>query len=162
MMPLIRIILIFLIYAAKLKHVYCTIYTVQKIEIALFWFKIVFFFNSYNNIENNKDYFKPVQHLLRTKAFREIFKCDPFFIPKGYLMINWLTESHFHSLPDVKLIGGVSAWRTEEFERVNGWSNLFWFWGGEDDDMSYRYHTWVLQNHCNLFDSKCNPCQIRC
>ena len=49
----------------------------------------------------------------------------------------------FHSqrLPDDKLIGGVSAWRTEEFERVNGWSNLFWFWGGEDDDMSYRYHT---------------------
>ncbi|XP_078329949.1 beta-1,4-N-acetylgalactosaminyltransferase bre-4-like isoform X2 [Crassostrea virginica] len=47
-------------------------------------------------------------------------------------------DKYNYSLPDDKLIGGVSAWRTEEFERVNGWSNLFWFWGGEDDDMSYR------------------------
>lgn len=42
------------------------------------------------------------------------------------------------SLPDPKLIGGVSAWRRVDFEAVNGWSNLFSNWGGEDDDMSYR------------------------
>lgn len=29
-------------------------------------------------------------------------------------------------------------WKRKDFERVNGWSNLFVNWGGEDDDMSYR------------------------
>ncbi|XP_062572940.1 beta-1,4-N-acetylgalactosaminyltransferase bre-4-like [Saccostrea cucullata] len=43
-----------------------------------------------------------------------------------------------YKLPDKKLIGGVSAWRKKEFEMVNGWSNVFINWGGEDDDMSYR------------------------
>lgn len=43
-----------------------------------------------------------------------------------------------YTLPDNKLIGGVSAWKKNEFEMVNGWSNLFINWGGEDDDMSYR------------------------
>lgn len=30
-------------------------------------------------------------------------------------------------------------WKRKDFERVNGWSNLFVNWGGEDDDMSYRF-----------------------
>lgn len=42
-------------------------------------------------------------------------------------------------LPDKRLLGGVTAWKTKEFEQVNGWSNLFVNWGGEDDDMSYRF-----------------------
>ena len=65
-MPLTRIIFIFLIYSAKLKYIYCTMYTVQKIQIAgVFLFKIVFSI-THINIENNKDYFKPVHHLWRT------------------------------------------------------------------------------------------------
>ena len=60
-MPLTRIIFIFLIYAVKLKYVYCTTYTVQKIQIAVLLFKIVFSI-THINIENNKDYFKPVHH----------------------------------------------------------------------------------------------------
>ena len=26
------------------------------------------------------------------------------------------------------------------FRKLNGYSNLFWGWGGEDDDMSKRIH----------------------
>jgi len=26
----------------------------------------------------------------------------------------------------------------EQIEKVNGFSNQFWGWGGEDDDMSWR------------------------
>ena len=30
------------------------------------------------------------------------------------------------------------AIQTEHFIRVNGYSNLYWGWGAEDDDMAYR------------------------
>ncbi|XP_046393595.1 beta-1,4-N-acetylgalactosaminyltransferase bre-4-like, partial [Ischnura elegans] len=43
-----------------------------------------------------------------------------------------------YRLPYKVLVGGVFAIRTEHFFRVNGYSNLYWGWGGEDDDMGYR------------------------
>lgn len=41
-------------------------------------------------------------------------------------------------LPYKDLFGGVSALTLAHFELVNGFSNSFWGWGGEDDDFSYR------------------------
>jgi len=38
-----------------------------------------------------------------------------------------------------ELVGGVLNMRTEHFQRVNGYSNLYWGWGAEDDDMAFRY-----------------------
>ncbi|XP_071455371.1 beta-1,4-N-acetylgalactosaminyltransferase bre-4-like [Hetaerina americana] len=43
-----------------------------------------------------------------------------------------------YRLPYKVLVGGVFSIRTEHFFRVNGYSNLYWGWGGEDDDMGYR------------------------
>lgn len=41
-------------------------------------------------------------------------------------------------LPYSTIFGGVSAMTVEQFLAVNGFSNAFWGWGGEDDDMSNR------------------------
>jgi len=41
-------------------------------------------------------------------------------------------------LPYADLFGGVSAMSREHFQLVNGFSNVFWGWGGEDDDMANR------------------------
>ncbi|KAF4522628.1 hypothetical protein B566_EDAN003610 [Ephemera danica] len=43
-----------------------------------------------------------------------------------------------YKLPYADIFGGVSALRRDHFERVNGFSNAFWGWGGEDDDMANR------------------------
>ncbi|CAN8017660.1 unnamed protein product [Ixodes persulcatus] len=45
-------------------------------------------------------------------------------------------------LPYVGIFGGVSALNKKHMKLVNGFSNQYWGWGGEDDDMSYR-----LQHH---------------
>jgi predicted glycosyltransferase involved in capsule biosynthesis len=36
------------------------------------------------------------------------------------------------------LFGGVTSMSRKHFESVNGYSNQFWGWGGEDDDMWNR------------------------
>jgi len=36
-------------------------------------------------------------------------------------------------------IGGVSAFTQKHFELVNGFTNECHGWGGEDDDMSFRW-----------------------
>ena len=34
--------------------------------------------------------------------------------------------------------GGATSMTPFQFEQVNGYSNQFWGWGGEDDDMGHR------------------------
>lgn len=36
------------------------------------------------------------------------------------------------------IFGGVVSFRICDYKRVNGFSNLFWVWGGEDDDLYQR------------------------
>jgi len=43
-----------------------------------------------------------------------------------------------YKLPYHTIFGGVSAFSKAHFELINGFSNLFFGWGGEDDDLYYR------------------------
>ncbi|XP_018026698.2 beta-1,4-N-acetylgalactosaminyltransferase bre-4-like [Hyalella azteca] len=43
-----------------------------------------------------------------------------------------------YTLPYESIFGGAGAISVEQFRRVNGFSNKFWGWGGEDDDMANR------------------------
>lgn len=43
-----------------------------------------------------------------------------------------------YALPYNYLVGGVLAIRPEQFRLTNGYSNLYWGWGAEDDDFYFR------------------------
>ena len=43
-----------------------------------------------------------------------------------------------YQLPYEGIFGGVSAISVKHFNFVNGFSNQFWGWGGEDDDLYCR------------------------
>ena len=44
-------------------------------------------------------------------------------------------------LPYDGYVGGVLAVKSNQFEEINGFSNRFEGWGGEDDDVFYRLST---------------------
>ncbi|CAL8089743.1 unnamed protein product [Calicophoron daubneyi] len=47
-------------------------------------------------------------------------------------------DKFYDRLPYVELIGGVLSVPIKAYLRVNGFSNLYWGWGAEDDDMFER------------------------
>ena len=51
------------------------------------------------------------------------------------LILQWTC---FCRVPYDGIFGGVTAFRRRHFELVNGFSNQFYGWGGEDDDMYNR------------------------
>ena len=42
------------------------------------------------------------------------------------------------SLPYEQIFGGAASFSREHFKLINGFSNKFWGWGGEDDDLYKR------------------------
>ncbi|KAI5732833.1 hypothetical protein M8J76_004660 [Diaphorina citri] len=64
---------------------------------------------------------------------RNMLSCPP--MPRH---LSVAVDSLGYKLPYNNLVGGVFIIRTEHFLRVNGYSNLYWGWGGEDDDMGFR------------------------
>ncbi|XP_052260755.1 beta-1,4-galactosyltransferase 4-like [Dreissena polymorpha] len=55
---------------------------------------------------------------------------------------NDTTTSYCMQIPYSSFVGGVLAMNETVFQLVNGFSNLYLGWGGEDDDMSVR----ILEN----------------
>lgn len=43
-----------------------------------------------------------------------------------------------HRLMYAAYFGGVSAMTADQYKAINGFSNEFWGWGGEDDDLYNR------------------------
>ncbi len=39
-----------------------------------------------------------------------------------------------------ELVGGVLNFKVSQFLRVNGYSNEYWGWGAEDDDMESKLY----------------------
>jgi hypothetical protein len=39
----------------------------------------------------------------------------------------------------ISMVGGVLAITKAQYLAVNGFSNRYWGWGGEDDDFGYRW-----------------------
>jgi hypothetical protein len=44
-----------------------------------------------------------------------------------------------YELPYKEILGGVTAIDRKHFELINGYSNSYFGWGGEDDDLANRY-----------------------
>jgi hypothetical protein len=42
------------------------------------------------------------------------------------------------NIPFESYFGGITLFPTDVFEKINGFSNLYWGWGFEDDDLRYR------------------------
>lgn len=47
-------------------------------------------------------------------------------------------DKYKNALPYGTYFGGVAGMSRTHFELINGFSNIFWGWGGEDDDLYYR------------------------
>jgi hypothetical protein len=75
--------------------------------------------------------------LIPSEELVELYKCVPH--PRSVIHFARRFERYAGSLetnPDY--IGGVVSIRTEDFIALNGYPNLFWGWGGEDDELSRR------------------------
>ncbi|KAF0310556.1 Beta-1,4-N-acetylgalactosaminyltransferase bre-4 [Amphibalanus amphitrite] len=68
---------------------------------------------------------------------RNLYTC-----PQQPRHMSVAVDSMQYKLAYPQLFGGVSAMTRSQFELVNGFSNQYWGWGGEDDDMYNRltYH----------------------
>jgi len=53
-------------------------------------------------------------------------------------------------LPFDSYFGGITLFPTDQFEKINGFSNLYWGWGYEDDDLRYR----CIKNELDLIPIK--------
>ncbi|XP_064647716.1 beta-1,4-galactosyltransferase 2-like [Lineus longissimus] len=68
---------------------------------------------------------------------RNVYACSDN--PKHMSVI---VDTFDDKLPYPEFFGGVAALTTKQFQRINGFPNRYWGWGGEDDDVLERIK-WV-------------------
>jgi len=73
---------------------------------------------------------------------RLLYRCTQ--LPKH---LSVAIDKYGYKLPYASLFGGVTQHSPSHFVQINGYSNLYWGWGGEDDDMFNRIHTRGLPLH---------------
>lgn len=61
---------------------------------------------------------------------------DYSYPDKPYHMVTYVSQFGGIAYPDY--YGGVNIFNKEDFIKINGYSNDFWGWGGEDDDFLKR------------------------
>ena len=81
-------------------------------------------------------------------AWTNLVICKLNLISSNYISemfrISSLNEFRYN-LPYSEMTGGALAIKTEQFRRVNGFSNVFFGWGGEDDEFYQRLSQHDLQ-----------------
>lgn len=68
-----------------------------------------------------------------------------------------------YQLPYEGYFGGAVLFSRDAFQKVNGFSNEYWGWGAEDDDLLYRCHKagyQVCRRLPGVFDSLTHPRDI--
>ncbi|XP_052089995.1 beta-1,4-N-acetylgalactosaminyltransferase bre-4-like [Mytilus californianus] len=66
---------------------------------------------------------------------KNIYNC-----PKQPRHMSVAIDKFKYRLPYTAIFGGVSSLTKEQFQKVNGFPNRYFGWGGEDDDMWNRIH----------------------
>ena len=54
------------------------------------------------------------------------------------LHMNSASSNHDFKNPYPGYFGGVTSIKTEQYKQMNGFSNIYFGWGGEDDDFRQR------------------------
>ncbi|RNA43210.1 Beta-1-4-N-acetylgalactosaminyltransferase bre-4 [Brachionus plicatilis] len=92
---------------------------------------------------------KPTKNFTLASDFECVVYHDVDLLPTSYMNLYTCPEKRpkhlsilvgkidYRSFYPI-LIGGVIFFKFENYLQVNGYSNRFWGWGGEDDDMYYR------------------------
>ena len=65
--------------------------------------------------------------------------------PKLPRHLSVAVDKFKYRLPYWIYFGGATAIRVEQFRKINGYSNVFWGWGREEDDMFWRIQFHRLQ-----------------
>ena len=79
-------------------------------------------------------FFEFTNHIFCLIDDLNIYEC-PETKPRHFSI---LVDDHDYRKEYSILVGGVIVYRPENFELVNGYSNLYWGWGAEDDEMFIR------------------------
>ncbi|MBN4066837.1 hypothetical protein JYU14_02010 [Simkania negevensis] len=67
----------------------------------------------------------------------DMLPLDSYYTPFPYPLHLAAKATQFDVLPD-QYFGGVTQFNRDDFVAVNGFSNQYWHWGAEDNDLLFR------------------------